>query len=210
MIAFNSSGDRPVLSSTSTPLGAEDLGGLGIHLVGDEHFGHLVDSLSGSVFRRRAGTHDTTSEISRSGVLGPGLRRETMASACSCIGPVEPGPERLDVGGVDGGAAPDAQARRRVAIAGDVVGRALASRAGRRIALISACVRALDRQADAGLRAAGRIGGEMAEPVALGDDPVERRGIGVGAGDQAVERRRAPSPIRARRSRPRPRASRAC
>ena len=44
-------------------------------------------------------------------------------------GPVEPGPERLDVGGVDGRAAPDAQARRRVAIAGDVVGGAFAPRA---------------------------------------------------------------------------------
>ena len=39
-------------------------------------------------------------------------------------GPVEPGAERLDVVGVDGGAAPDAQARRGVAIGGDVVGRA--------------------------------------------------------------------------------------
>ena len=36
-----------------------------------------------------------------------------------------------------------------------------------------------------------RIGGEMAEPVALGDDRVERGGIGVGARDQPVERRRS-------------------
>ena len=33
------------------------------------------------------------------------------------------GPERFDVGSIDGRAAPDAQARRRVAIAGDVISR---------------------------------------------------------------------------------------
>src|SRR3546814_20854597 len=38
-------------------------------------------------------------------------------------GPVEPGAERFDIGGVDGRAAPDAQARRGIAIAGDIMGR---------------------------------------------------------------------------------------
>ena len=94
------------------------------------------------------------------------------------VGPVEPGPERLDIGGVDGRAAPDAQARRGVAIAGDVVGGAfLLEQAGD--LLDEGLVGALDGQADAGLRARRRIGGEMAEPVALRDDLVERRGIGV-------------------------------
>src|SRR4051812_38804982 len=37
-------------------------------------------------------------------------------------GPVEPRRQPLDIGGLDGGAAPDPQARRRVAVAGDVVG----------------------------------------------------------------------------------------
>src|SRR5215475_3055299 len=37
-------------------------------------------------------------------------------------GPVEPGQERLDVRGLDRGAAPDAQAWRRVAIGADVEG----------------------------------------------------------------------------------------
>ena len=41
------------------------------------------------------------------------------------VGPVEPGPERLDIGGLDRGAAPDADAGRSVAIAGDVIGRLL-------------------------------------------------------------------------------------
>ena len=40
-------------------------------------------------------------------------------------GPVEPRHQRRDVGGLDRGAAPDAQARRRVAVAADVVGDAL-------------------------------------------------------------------------------------
>src|SRR5205807_8547204 len=38
------------------------------------------------------------------------------------VGPVEPRDQRLDVGGFDGGAAPDAKPGRRVAMAGDVVG----------------------------------------------------------------------------------------
>ena len=124
-------------------------------------------------------------------------------------GPVEPRPERFDVGGVDGRAAPDAQARRGVAIAGDVVGRAFRlEQLGE--ALIDAVVGALDRQADAGLRARRRVGGEVAEPVALRDDPVERRGIGVGARDQPVEPADRLRPFERDRSRPRPPASTAC
>src|SRR5260370_36423357 len=37
------------------------------------------------------------------------------------IGPVEPRQQRLDVAALDGGTCPDPQARRRVAVAGDVV-----------------------------------------------------------------------------------------
>src|SRR6516165_11940780 len=40
-------------------------------------------------------------------------------------GPVEPGGERFQVGGLHRGPGPDAQARRRVAIGADVIGRAL-------------------------------------------------------------------------------------
>src|SRR5271168_5084787 len=39
-------------------------------------------------------------------------------------GPVEPWKERFDIGRLDGGSAPDAQAGGRRAVAGDVVGRA--------------------------------------------------------------------------------------
>src|SRR4029077_6176864 len=49
---------------------------------------------------------------------GSGCRR----AADLAIGPVEPGQQRLDVGALDGGARPDAQARRRIAMARDVVG----------------------------------------------------------------------------------------
>ena len=48
--------------------------------------------------------------------------------------PVEPGRQRFDILRLDGGAAPDAQARRRVAIVGDVVGDAfLLEQAGERL-----------------------------------------------------------------------------
>ena len=38
------------------------------------------------------------------------------------VGPVEPVRERFDVGALDGRAAPDPQARRRIAVGADVVG----------------------------------------------------------------------------------------
>ena len=44
------------------------------------------------------------------------------AALALAIGPVEPQRQRFDIGALDGRAAPDAQARRRVAIGGDVVG----------------------------------------------------------------------------------------
>ena len=55
-----------------------------------------------------------------------GLTRQAAAlrsvAFCVCEGPVEPGHQRFEVGGLDGRAAPDAQAGRRVAIGADVVG----------------------------------------------------------------------------------------
>ena len=49
-------------------------------------------------------------------------RDESLSAARRVEGPVEPRTERFDVGGVDGGAAPDAQPRRGIAIAADVIG----------------------------------------------------------------------------------------
>src|SRR6188768_1260979 len=48
-------------------------------------------------------------------------------------GPVEPGRQGLDIRGVDGGAAPDAQAGRGVAVAADVEGGALFLELGRQL-----------------------------------------------------------------------------
>src|SRR3546814_17599355 len=63
------------------------------------------------------------------------------------IGPVEPGTERFNVGGLYRRAAPDAQARRGVAIARDVIGGAFLLPQGGE-ALDEGFVRALSRQAD--------------------------------------------------------------
>src|SRR3546814_21097574 len=56
--------------------------------------------------------------------LGPRFRGDDdkMLRREGFVGPVEPWPERCDIGGVDRRAAPDAKARRRVAIAPDVEG----------------------------------------------------------------------------------------
>src|SRR3546814_12318433 len=76
------------------------------------------------------------------------------------VGPVEPRAEGFDIGGVDGRAAPDAKARRRVAITRDVVGRAfLFEQPGEFLDEIR--IGARDRQAARGLRAARGIGGEV-------------------------------------------------
>src|SRR3990167_1516928 len=96
------------------------------------------------------------------------------------VGPVEPRSERLDIGGVDRGAAPDAQTRRSIAIARDVIGGAFGLQQSGHL-LDERLVGALDRQANAGLRARRRIGGEMAKPVARLDDTVERGGLGGAA-----------------------------
>ncbi len=105
-------------------------------------------------------------------------------------GPVEPGAERLDVGGVDGGAAPDAQARRRVAVAGDVVGDALGleelGHALDEVALARLVerrdLRVDDPQADRGVRARRRVGDEVLDPRGPVDPGLQRREVGVGAG----------------------------
>src|SRR5687767_3670898 len=101
MIAFNSFFDRPGLSSTSMPLARN------------------TSAAFGSIW----------SEISTLGIRTfPPLRhRERAGGWASGLGcprfverPVEPGQQRLDIGRLDGGAAPDAQAGRSVAIGGDV------------------------------------------------------------------------------------------
>ncbi len=110
------------------------------------------------------------------------------------VSPVEPGPERLDIRHVDRRAAPDAEARRGVAVTGDVIGGTFGFEK-RGHALDARFVGTIDREADAGFRAGRGIGGEMVEPVARLDDPVERSGIGVAAGNRAFEPSKALDPF---------------
>ena len=84
--------------------------------------------------------------------------------------PVEPRPERFDVGGVDRRAAPDAKARRCVAIGADVVSRVLLLRAASRSPSAAPCCASASersancRQTDVFERIAGSAG-EMLDPV---------------------------------------------
>src|ERR1044071_4153579 len=107
MIAFNSSFDKSGFSSTSIPLARKI----------SAAFGSIVSEISTlgiappSSSRRRPGSHRVkNSERSRAEV--PAFAGMTGVHRL-VKGPVEPGSERLDVLRLDGGAAPDAQARRR-------------------------------------------------------------------------------------------------
>src|SRR3954469_7329234 len=99
MIAFNSSGVLPVISSTSTPRSRKIWAALGSIL-------SLISTL-GMVSLRRPGA-------GRGGWMGmkysgPGLRRgDESGRFRGGVGPVEPRAERLDIGSVDRRAAPDA------------------------------------------------------------------------------------------------------
>eukprot|EP01136_Pigoraptor_vietnamica_P033668 Opistho-1_new@96758 len=110
----------------------------------------------------------------------------TTSSVERGVSPVEPRAERFDIGGVDGRAAPDAKARRRVAIARDVISRAFGFEQRGEL-LDEALVGARNRQADRSLRPAGGIGGEMAQPLAFLDNLVERRGVRIAARLQTIE-----------------------
>src|SRR3954453_20023020 len=115
------------------------------------------------------------------------MRTLTGSATSRLPPPVEPRPERFDVGGVDGRPAPDAQARRRIAIRGDVVGRVFAfeqladSLLPGAIGVVVGAVCKL--QADRGVRADRTIGRQMLDPVCSSHPLIERCGIGVGARD---------------------------
>src|SRR5580658_2079213 len=104
MIFLSSSGERPVMTSVSTPRSAK------------------ISTARG----------DRASEIKTLGMasIREGIRTRRRRSgrggaAQLAIGPVEPGQQRFDIAALDGGAAPDAQPRRRIAMTGDVIGDAL-------------------------------------------------------------------------------------
>src|ERR1022692_4567797 len=119
------------------------------------------------------------------------LRRLRQRGFGLSEGPVEPGRERLDVARFRRRPAPDAQARRGVAVIGDVVGDAfLLEQAGERLGERRLFVgrqpghRRIDHlQAHRGVRTLARVVGEMGDPR-RGRDPVgERLGVGVRARD---------------------------
>src|SRR5687768_9992519 len=165
MTAFSSSGVWPTISSTSQPRSRKICAALG-SILSEMSTRGLVMIYSLSPLRERAGERRSPSRpcgwkherVSPSPnplpSSGEGFRLRTEAVPS----PIEPRPERLDIGGVDGRAAPDPQARRGVAVTGDVVGRALGfEQTGE--PLDEVCIGVCDRQADAGLRAGRRVRG---------------------------------------------------
>src|SRR5271169_712534 len=111
------------------------------------------------------------------------------------VSPVEPQRERLDVGPFDGRAAPDAQARRRVAIGIDVVSDAFLverrrdalNEGGLCVGRQPADVRIDDFQADRRVRAQRRIGRQKIDPVGARHPIGDGLGIGGGARLQRLE-----------------------
>src|SRR3954468_9465890 len=100
MIACNSSDFRPTRVATSTPRSRKMASAAGLSWSAISTLG-----MAAPISRR----------LRSSGEPLPGLGE----------GPVQPGQERLAVVGLDRGPAPDAQPRRRVAVALDVVSRTL-------------------------------------------------------------------------------------
>src|SRR3954466_1744733 len=95
MMAFSSSGVLPVISSTSTPRSRKILAAWGSILSEMRTFGMMMPfMIRGEVVLPRR----------REPRLGPRLRGDTRRSGGDGdrgVGPVEPRPERLDIGGVD-------------------------------------------------------------------------------------------------------------
>ena len=102
------------MTSTSTPRSWKMCDGGGRKLVGDEDAGPWLASPCGREKGRRPSARGGVSPSSRSWPKSSGLRlrRPGEFGRDGGEGPVEPGRQRLEVGGVDGGAAPDPQARR--------------------------------------------------------------------------------------------------
>src|SRR3546814_5575306 len=121
MMAISSSLVLPVISSTWMPRSLKIAAALGSILSLMRTLGWVISIFLVSCHSRESGnpvwgrpTH----------ALGPRFRGDDdkMLRREGFVGPVEPWPERCDIGGVDRRAAPDAKARPRVAIARDVEG----------------------------------------------------------------------------------------
>ena len=144
-----------------------------------------------------------------------------LASSAFCVGegPVEPGHQRLEVGGLDGRAAPDAQARRRVAIGADVVGDAflleqrddaLGERRLRRPSSAATTGSTIDRHTEVLERVAGSAARIIDPRRPSRPSRASTLALASARGDQRLRARRSTSPSRARRDSPRRTASTAC
>src|SRR5690606_5498571 len=110
-------------------------------------------------------------------------------------GPIEPRQQRLNVRGIDRGAAPDAQARRRVAITTDVVGGPLGFQQLRHaldeIALtrvVEGCDPGIgETQADGGVRACCRAGDEVLDPGGAVGPGLNGGHVRIGAGAGGID-----------------------
>src|SRR5438874_3534333 len=130
---------------------------------------------------------------------GPALARGWRSAGAGFPRPVEPRPERLDVGGVDRCAAPDSEAWRSVAVGADVVGRILAVEQLRdRFLSRLVCIQigAIgELQTYRSVRAQCWVACEVLDPVRRLYPAVERGSIGVGARDQRFKAADAFRPV---------------
>ena len=118
------------------------------------------------------------------------------------VGPVDPWQERADIRQLDRRTAPDAQARRRVAIGTDIISNTFSLEPfGDGFCKTSAVGDAGigEFQADRRIRARGRIGGKVINPVMRGHEFTDRPGIGIGARDQPVKAALGPAQSSAKR-----------
>src|SRR5712671_4095362 len=123
MILISSSLDRPVFTSVSMPRSLKMATAAGDNL-------SEIRTLGMNLFSNFCPTPNPSPRWGR-GIRAPfHLPNEGRSERVSapgggllfhlCEGPIEPGRQRLDVGCFHGGAAPDAQTRRRGAIAADI------------------------------------------------------------------------------------------
>src|SRR5512144_1720585 len=121
MIAFSSSGFRPVLTSASMPRPRKMSAACGLMLSEMRTLGMVSCSflavarcLPHPLPLPRAGEGGTRARGRVRGLGAPLRGREFGLDVCP--GPVEPGEQRLQIAGLDGGAGPQPEARRRVAV----------------------------------------------------------------------------------------------
>src|SRR6266852_7831146 len=197
MMRFSSSGERPVITWASMPRSAKMEAARALSASAINTFGMVSLPACWNVVgarlvpARAGGTTGRPFESSREpGPYMSSLSRLRLPQLA--IGPVEPGQQRLDVAALDGGAGPDSEARRRIAMAGDVVGDAF--RLEQRGEFLDELRLRLARQggeggigegeADRGAGADARSRGEEADPRRPLDPGGDDGSIVLGAADE--------------------------